>query len=182
MLKIGITGNIASGKSAVQNILESLGYKVFDADKSAHELLSKSQKVLDTFGTNSREILAGTVFSDKRKLKQLEDILHPLIKDAMLKFFSDNCGQSLIFASVPLLFEAGFDKFVDKIIFISAPYQMRLNRLIQRNGYDENYARLRLESQLSEDVKIPKSDFVIVNDGDLNLLRQKTKECLKLLL
>ena len=182
MLKVGITGNIASGKSAVQNILENLGYSVFDADKSAHNFLLKSQKVLETFGTNSREILAKTVFCDPLKLKKLEDILHPLVKEDMLDFFHKNASKELVFASVPLLFEAGFDKLVDKIIFVSAPYELRLERLIQRNGYDRDYARLRLNSQLDEKQKIPKCSCIIVNDGDFNLLEQKTKECLKLLL
>lgn len=182
MIKVGLTGNIASGKSGVQNILLLSGYKVFDADESAHFHLVNSKVILDEFGTNDRNILAKTVFSDKTKLKKLEEIIHPLVRQDIQDFFAVNNSEKAVFASVPLLFEAGFEDLFDKIIFVSAPYNVRLERLIKRNGYNFDYAKLRLDSQSDEKSKIPRCDCTIVNDSTFEELERRVKECLKLLL
>lgn len=182
MIKIAVTGNIASGKSAVQKIIESMGYPVLDTDKCAHRALFQNTDVINFFGTNKRSELAKIVFNDKSKLKKLESILHPLIRDDILYFFKSNQHKNAVFVAVPQLFEAGFDDMFDKIIFVSAPYDLRLKRLIKRNNFDENYARVRLDSQLDEKFKIPKCDCVIENNSTLEALECRTKECLKLLL
>ena len=182
MIKIALTGNIASGKSLVQKIISSLGYVVMDTDMCAHKMLKNNQDIIEYFGTDCREQLGKIVFSDNLKLKKLESILHPLVKNEIFNFFAVNSNKNVVFVSVPQLFEAGFDNIFDKIIFVSAPYEMRLKRLIARNGYDSEYAKLRLNSQIDEKFKIPKCDCVIVNDSDIKSLEYKTKECLKLLL
>ncbi len=182
MIKVALTGNIASGKSEVQKILTNIGYKVFDTDECAHKLLENNEEIVRLFGTNDRKILSSIVFEDNAKLKQLENILHPLVKDKILDFFCNNPNSSILFVAVPQLFESGFDKLFDKIVFVSAPYNLRLSRLIARNGYDKEYALLRLNSQQDEDIKIKKSDCVIVNNATLKDLEDKTRECLKLLL
>lgn len=182
MIKVALTGNIAAGKSEVQNILLKLGYTVMDTDDCAHELLNNNSDVLKLFGTTDRSALAKIVFNDKKKLNLLEQILHPLVKNKILDFFNSNFNLPVIFVAVPQLFESGFEKLFDKIIFVDAPYKLRLDRLIKRNGYSEDYAKLRLDSQAAADKKILLSDFVIVNSSNLSELEKKTKECLKLLL
>lgn len=182
MIKVALTGNIASGKSVVQKIILEQGFVVLDTDDCAHELLASNKLVYKHFGTCDRSELAKIVFSDKKKLSLLEDILHPLIKDKIVNFFNENSNAKVVFVAVPQLFETGFDKLFDKIIFVSAPYDLRLKRLISRNGYDEKYARLRLNSQMDENLKIPKCDMVINNDSTFEELKNRTKECLELLL
>ena len=164
MIKVGLTGNIASGKSGVQNILLLSGYIVFDADESAHFHLVNSKVILDEFGTNDRNILAKTVFADKTKLKKLEEIIHPLVRQDIQDFFAVNNSEKAVFASVPLLFEAGFEDLFDKIIFVSAPYNVRLERLIKKNGYNFYYAKIRLDSQGDEKSKITPCGCTILKD------------------
>lgn len=182
MIKIGITGNIAAGKSAVENILKSSGYLVFNTDDAAHRLLTGNIDVLRCFGTDDRQKLSKIVFSDTDKLKKLENILHPLVRAEILKFFEANSDRKALFVSVPQLFESGFENLFDKIVLVSASFDVRLKRLMMRNGYDENYAKLRINSQMEQDLKIPLCDFVIDNNSTLEQLEHNTKECLKLLL
>ena len=181
MIKVGLTGNIASGKSCVENFLVQMGYKVYDADSASHKILEESLIIKQIFGTNKREELAKTVFSDKNKLKKLEDIIHPLIRQEIISFFDKNCHEKIVFASVPLLFEAGFEDLFDKIIFVFAPDEMRLNRLMERNSYTKDYALLRMNSQMPQEEKLKRSDFVINNDKSLDELKNAVKECLELL-
>ena len=111
MLKIAITGNIASGKTTVENIIKKAGYVVFDTDKIAHEILANSTEVKNTFGTDNRKEIAKIVFSDSNKLKILESIIHPLVKKKLEEIFL--LEYSIVFISVPQLFEAKFDKMFD---------------------------------------------------------------------
>lgn len=182
MIKVGITGNIASGKSQVEKILTELGYSILDTDDSAHFYLESSRDVYDLFHTNERKEIAKIVFYDKEKLTSLEKIIHPLVKKDIVNFFELNKQEKIAFASVPQLFEAKMEDMFDKIILVTAPYDTRLQRLIERNNYEYEYAKLRLDSQLPQEEKVKKSDLIIVNDSDLKTLKQRTTECLKLLL
>lgn len=181
MIKVGLTGNIASGKSCVENILKDLGYKVYDADSASHKILEKSSEIKEIFGTNKREELAKTVFSHKNKLKKLEQIIHPLVRDEIIKFFAENSKEKIAFASVPLLFEAGFEDLFDKIIFVNANDEIRLNRLIERNSYTKDYALIRINSQMLQEEKTKRSDIIINNDKDLQELKSNVIKCLELL-
>ncbi len=182
MIKVGLTGNIASGKSQVEKILTELGYSILDTDNSAHFHLKNSKEVYDLFHTNERKEIAKTVFYDKEKLASLEKIIHPLVKKDIVNFFELNKCEKIAFVSVPQLFEAKMEDMFDKIILVTAPYDTRLQRLIKRNNYEYKYAKLRLDSQLPQEEKAKKSDLIIANDSDLEALKQKTTECLRLLL
>lgn len=182
MIKTALTGNIASGKSAVQDFIEQAGYKVFCTDECAHKILENNVDVKKLFGTNERTKIAQIVFKDKNKLKALESIIHPIVKEELEAFFYANRDEKLVFAAVPQLYEAGFENMFDKVILIRAPYNVRLERLIMRNGYDANYAKLRLDSQMSEEEKALKSDIIIDNNSSFEDLKNKTTEALKLLL
>ena len=179
MIKIAITGNIASGKSAVEKLLSAKGFTVYDTDKIAHEILENSNEVRLAFNdfdilTNDkidRKKLRDIVFSNKNLLQKLEAIIHPLVKDKLLKIFEKD--DFIVFVSVPQLFEAGFETLFDKIVFITAPEETRLERLMQRNNLTREDALKRIAAQEKDETKIPKCNFVIQNNADLtNLERQ----------
>ncbi len=191
MIKVAITGNIASGKSQVENELISLGYKVADTDKINHFILASDLDVIkeikeafkddDIFDENekiSREKLGKIVFSVGWKKIKLEQILHARINERLKIFYQENIKENIVFVSIPLLFETKQEDSYDKIIFISADEDIRLKRLIKRNGYDEKYARIRIASQSKEKDKIEKSDYVIYNNSDLSNLKKQIKDVL----
>ena len=175
MLKIAITGNIASGKSTVENILKGRGYDVFDADIIAHDILASSVEVQNAFNTLDRNELAKIVFSDNKKLRELEAIIHPRVKEEIIKLFNQNLD--VVFISVPQLFETGFEALFDKVIFVNASEDIRLSRLMKRNGYTREIALKRINAQ-NDMGKAENSDFVIENNGDLKGLEKQLKNIL----
>lgn len=176
MLKIAIVGNIAAGKSAVEKIISSMGYKVYDTDLIAHNILQSNLAVKDLFGTTDRNKIAKVVFSDKAMLNKLEEIIHPLVKAHLLELFKEDFKT--IFVSVPQLFESGFDALFDKIIFISSKDEYRLARLMARNNLTKDEAIKRINAQEPEMSKISKADFIIENNDDFESLRINTQNVL----
>lgn len=166
MLKIAITGNIASGKSEVEKIIAQ-DFPVFDADKIAHKFL----------GNVDRRALGEKVFSDPVARKKLEDYIHPKVKDEILKIFCES-QDKYVFVSIPLLFETGFDKLFDKIIFVQCDDKLRLERLMKRNNFTKEQALKRMNAQMPQDDKINKSDFVIHNNSTKEKLAEQVNELL----
>lgn len=184
MLKVAIVGNIASGKSTVENIIREKGYTVYDSDKISHDILAGSFAVRKMFaeddiltdGQIDRKKLAKIVFNDKEKMKLLELILHPQIVTELLKIFQRE--EKVVFVSVPQLFEANFQTLFDKIIFINTDENIRLERLMSRNNMSEEDAWKRINAQVKAEEKIPKSDFVIDNNSSLENLREQIEKVL----
>ena len=167
MLKIAITGNIASGKSEVEKIIAQ-DFPVYDADKIAHKFL----------GNVDRRALGEKVFSDPVERKKLEEYIHPKVKDEILKIFSES-QDKCVFVSIPLLFETGFDKLFDKIIFVQCDDKLRLERLMKRNNFTKEQALKRMNAQMPQDEKINKSDFVLHNNSTKEKLAEQVNELLK---
>lgn len=181
MISIAIVGNIASGKSTVENVLRKKGYKVFDSDIIAHEVLEDlSEKILEAFkdydisenGKISRQKLGALVFNDKNLKEKLENIVHPEIKDRLKKIFEENKLEKYIFVSIPLLFEVRWRNLFDKILFIYTEDKIRLRRLMQRNKFTKEDALARIKSQLPQEEKAKCSDFVIENNRSIDVLQK----------
>lgn len=173
MLKIALTGNIASGKSTVQKFLEDKGYKVLDTDKTAHTLLDKIQEIKEEFsdcvenGKVSREKLGQKVFCNDSAKRRLEALIHPQIRRKIAEFFQKNCDEKFVFVGIPLLFEADMRDLFDKALLIYTDDVTREERLISRNNYSREYAKLRMHSQMSQDLKKDLCDYVIFNNGTI---------------
>ena len=169
MIKIAITGNIASGKSLAEQYIISKGYPVYDTDCMAHDVLDKMTEFYgyDVFtnGKTDRKKLGNLVFSDSDLKKKLENIIHPQVKKMILEVFKKHKQESCVFISVPLLYEAGFDTLFDKIIFVSLNESIQKERLIKRSNLSELEAELRIKSQMPQNLKLDKADYVINNDS-----------------
>lgn len=181
MIKVAIVGNIASGKSEAEKILIDKGYKVFDTDKMAHEILESSSEILEAFkayeilenGKISRKKLGKLVFETPELKQKLEAITHPLIKKRITEIFSRYNSEKYVFISIPLLFEANMQELFDKILFIYCDDEIRLKRLIKRNNFTKEEAEQRMYSQIAQDKKINKCNYIINNESTIENLKQE---------
>lgn len=180
MIKIALVGNIASGKSTVEKTLQELNFPVLDTDIVAHKLLDNNSEIIEAFknydiltdGNISREKLGKVVFYDVKLKQKLESILHPQIREKIQDFFSSHAGNEFTFVSIPLLFEANMTDLFDKILFVYTNDDIRLQRLIKRNNYSKEYALKRMNSQISQDKKVKKADWIIYNNSTVEDLQK----------
>lgn len=172
-MNIGITGSIACGKSTVSDYLISMGYTIIDADKLGHVALTSNdvkRKLAEKFGENilenneiSREKLGKLVFGHDDNLKILNSIIHPKIKELILKLQEEHKDEDLVFLDIALLYEANFVDLVEKVVVVYADEDVQLERLMTRNSLLKEEALKRIESQMSPQEKALLGDFVINN-------------------
>ena len=174
-LNIGITGSIACGKSTVSNYLREKGYTIIDADKLGHIALTSDEvkeKLKNSFGyiilennEISREKLGKLVFGNNENLKVLNSIVHPYIRKIILQLQEKHRDERLVFLDIALLFEAGFEDLVEKIIVVHVDEKIQLARLMSRNALSKEQAMFRIESQMSSKDKSILGNYVIDNGG-----------------
>ena len=176
MIKIGLTGNIASGKSEATKIFNKLGIKTLCADTIVHNLFEETKikkliinsfKNYDILTDNEldRKKLGKIVFNNKEKKEELEKILHPIVIQKINKFYQENQSENLIIIDVPLLFENNLEYLFDKIILIYANDNIRFERIKKRNNFDDEHIKNIMKSQLSQESKKEKTDFIIINEN-----------------
>jgi len=191
MLKVGLTGGIASGKNTVSRIFEGLGAKIIDADKISREVMKRGEvvyeKVVSHFGTGilrengeiDRGKLAQIIFSDPKEREALNGITHPeiiKIEDRLCEDIIQKDPSSIIIVNAALLIEAGVFRRFDKLILIYASTETQIDRLIKRDGLERNEALMRINSQMPFEEKRGFADYIIDNDGPLERTRTICEE------
>ena len=176
MLKIGLTGGIGSGKSLVSRIFSVLGVPVFHSDEVSKYLINQNQKIIDAvsevFGTQiyrqgmlDRKKLSEIVFDNKALLERLNSILHPAVTAEFKKWLSNCTGSTYIIKEAAILFESGTHQDLDIVITVTAPEDMRISRVMERDGISAEEVTHRMRNQLDEKERISRSDEIIQNDG-----------------
>lgn len=183
---VGVTGTIGTGKSTLCEFLAEHGGEHLDADQIAKRLMIPGhagyEPVIDAFGTGitdeqgyiQADRLAREVFSDPEKLKRLEHILHPLVKERIEKRISAS-RKSFYIIDAPLLFEASVDELCDWVVVVAADPNVVKQR-IQDRGLTQRQLEQRRSRQMSQDEKIRQADEIIYNNGTLDELRQKAED------
>jgi dephospho-CoA kinase len=190
---IGLTGNIASGKSATSSFLRKLGAEVIDVDEIGKKIQDNNFKdvvkqIRDAFGEEvikdnkiDRKVLGAKVFSDKDELKKLNSIMVPLMSEK-LNWAIENCREKkveVLIVDAAILFEGGWDKLVDFVWVVYVPRDIQLSRLMTREHIDSKEALARIDSQIDISEKIKKADVVINNSGNLEEVEENIVELWK---
>jgi len=200
MLTIGLTGGIGAGKSTVTKYIASKGFKIIDADAIARELVLPGSDtltalvdrfgpdILESDGTLNRKRLAGIVFSDQNRKRELDEIMHGKILE-IIRFRIDqykcmepvvnsegernDTSTHVVFIDAALLFETGLDAFADEIWIVDADDETRIRRIIERDAINREDVVKRIASQMPRQDKLARADRILDNSGSLNdLYRQ----------
>ena len=186
-MKIGLTGSIACGKSAVSQYLRELGYFVADADAISRSLTAPGGQALpllrETFGDGifdgdvlNRRRLGSIVFGDAQKRAQLNAILHPLILHTFQsELEAHDAPDALVFGDVPLLYECNMAHIFDRIFVVSAPRETQIARLLVRDGLSREDAERRIDAQMPLAQKCALADAVIDTDGPMENTRAQVR-------
>ncbi len=177
---IGITGQSGCGKTTVSDLLKNNGYFIIDCDEIAHDLMENDKNMLreieNEFGSEyflygklERKKLGTLVFNNPEKLKMLNSITHRYILKKVNSLIE---GKNKAVIDAPLLIESGLDKICDKCIFVSCPFEVRLNRIMKRDKISRKYALSRLNSQKNDEFYKNKCNITVVNDGKADIAYQ----------
>lgn len=187
MMIVGITGGIGSGKSVVCSIFTILGIPVYDADTAAKEAYEKYPELLlrvkeeitaeaiDKSGKLNRKALAEVVFADPDKLKRLNEMVHPVVAYDFENWVETHRGFPYLIKEAAILLESGAAQACQKIITVTSPLELRINRLKSRDKRSKNEIERIISNQLTDEERIAKSDFVIVNDEKQMIIPQVLK-------
>lgn len=182
MIKLGVTGGIGSGKSVVVSFLNAMGIPVYIADEESKKITSSSavvrEKLISCFGEKiftgdvlDKNLFASLIFGDEENLKKANEIIHPEVLNDFLSW-SEKQHTPWVAIESAILFESGFNIFVDKVICVTAPAELCIERVIKRSGMSREDALKRIASQMPEELKVKKSDYIICNDGVLPITPQ----------
>ena len=191
MKVIGLTGNIASGKSVVASMFEDLGAKVIDVDDIARKIVEPNEtawkKIVDTFGQNilnpdstiNRKNLGEIIFNDYEKRKILNDITHPKIiqnaRDKVEKYKNEMVEVVIIEAAL-IVEKGGLKDLIEKLIVVTSDEVSQIERLTERNGFSKEEALSRINSQMPTSEKVKHADYIIDNSGTTSETEYQVKK------
>ena len=196
-LLVGLTGNIATGKSTVSRAFAHLGAKVIDADQLAREVVMPGQPahaaivqefgpgVLQEDGYLDRKKLGAVVFADPERRRRLEAITHPAVRarfQRILAVYDEEAFEGVVIWDVPLLMETGGDAAMDRVVVVASDEPTQLARLMQRDGCPEADARARMTSQMPLAEKVRRAHHVIDNSGDRAATERQVREVYRALM
>ena len=183
-IRIGVTGGMGSGKTYVCQLLEKRGIPVFYTDTEAKRLIVDDsgvrQRLKDIVGNSlynregklDKKVMASFLVRGKQWADQVNAVVHPAVRKAMYEWFVVQESHPVVVVECALLFESGLNKDMDKIVSVVAPLQVRLDRIVRRDGCTEEHARQMISLQQSDDYRMKCSDFVVENDGKSDILHQ----------
>jgi dephospho-CoA kinase len=184
MKRIGLTGGIGSGKSFVAEVFRRLGVPVFNSDDEARRIqrtdVDVLYKIRNAFGDEvflqdgqlDRKKMAAIVFNDREKLQQLNSIVHPAVADAFGAFCRKHEDARYVIKEAAIIFEIGLDEQLDATILVTAPEQLKIERVMKRDSIPESDVRARMQKQWSDEQKKQRADYFIDNDGMKAVLPQ----------
>jgi dephospho-CoA kinase len=190
MLLIGLTGNIASGKSTVARLLSERGATIIDADVLARRVVEPGMPAFDEIvrrwgrqvvapdGSLDRDVLRRLVFSQHEKLEELNEIVHPEVaayRDRLVEEARQR-GDRLVVQDIPLLFERGIVEQFDRIVLVDAPRPVRLERLMRERGLTETESMDMITAQMPAELKRARADYIIENIGTVRELEERVSE------
>lgn len=171
---IGLTGGIGSGKSSVLEIFKKIGISTYNADESAKKLISSDKKIIysikqlfgeDIYDKNelNSKLVSKIVFNDKEKLKSLNSIIHPAVAIDFDNFCFKHRDETYIVKEAAIIFETKTENLFNKIIYVKAPKEIRVDRVMQRDNLSRDDVLNRIQNQINETSIIDKCDFIIDN-------------------
>lgn len=191
MLKVGLTGGIGSGKTAVSSVFEKLGIPVIDTDVIAHDLVNNNESILkqitDTFGPDllklngelNRKKLAQLVFNKKENKQSLENILHPRIKSEVLRqiqrLSSSQNPPAYLIIVIPLLIESDYHDIIDRILVVIADEAVRIARVQKRDKRSLSEIRAIINNQVDDSTRLDEADDIIENNSDINMIDKQVE-------
>ncbi|MFA5970954.1 MAG: dephospho-CoA kinase [Lentimicrobiaceae bacterium] len=175
MKRIGLTGNIGTGKSTIARIFEILGVPVYHADMQARKIVESDkvtekinllfgEPVLNSMHKVDRKALAAIVFNDKDKLAALNNLIHPLVEENFLQWCQQYADQKYIIQEAAILFESGFNRLFDATILVTAPEELCISRVMSRDGISKEMVSDRILNQWPQNKKQKLADYEIIND------------------
>ncbi len=181
-MRIGLTGGIGAGKSYVARIIQAMGYPVFHSDEVAKTILNSDEQLhaelRELFGEEVMELglpnkayLAMLIFSDNEKREKLNALIHPRVR-VQFNAFCAKFPDGIVFNEAAILFETGTYRNLNATILVTAPEKLRLKRIIERDNCTSELAEAKIASQWSDEMKVPLSDYLIINDDHTPLLSQ----------
>lgn len=185
MLKVGLTGGIGSGKTIVANVFKQLGVSVYSSDDRAKALMTENASLRSALcsqfgdkafvdGVLNRAYIASKVFSNKKALEELNALVHPAVEEDF-RTWCDKQNSPYVIKEAAILIESGGHKQLNQIILVQAPEQIRISRVLKRDGGEQSHVLARMKEQWSDTQKEAHAQHIISNDGKSSVLEQVLK-------